>query len=274
MNQTERELTICSLLIPVLERRKQEKLTIASKPDAVERNQKAVDFLIRGASGDYVTEHTLIESHPGRMQDDALFVRLLQPLEKSLENALPLPGSYHLYVEFGAVEGAKKEKAIREAIESWIRAKASTLEVSSPQTAPRHFISDIPAGAPFRVSLYRWPTSEGGFFIGRFEPKDLEKKRMERIEQALKQKCPKLQFAKSDSKATRSILVFESNDIAISNYPAIGNAFASAMIHQRNDKPDEVYLVENGIVWILKDGNVIFPEVNQPGPYFSSGSLV
>jgi len=100
-------------------------------------------------------------------------------------------------------------------------------------------------------------------------PEDLEKKRTARIKQALDTKCPKLFKAKSNHGNGRSVLIFESNDIAISNAIAIGTAFAESVLERLHDKPDEVFLVESGVVWVLKDGEEIFPYVNRAGPYYS-----
>jgi len=262
--QLEHEFDICRSVVSVMSKRKQEELKFVSKPDQIKRTEKAVDFLVCGKLGSYAIEHTLIESHPNRMRDDAQFVKLLKPLEEKLTGKLPRLGCYYLTVNFGAVKGVKREQEVRDAIESWIYAKASTLQIDLPQ---KNYISEIPKGVPFKVSLHRWSTSDGRFFIARFAPEDLKILRRKRIKFALENKCPKLHDAKKNDSKIRSVLILESNDIALSNYPDIGKALVEAISEFAYHKPDEIYLVEHGFIWILKDGGTVFPHVQQPGPY-------
>ena len=65
--------------------------------------------------------------------------------------------------------------------------------------------------------------------------------RLERLRRALKEKCPKLDRCKAAG--ARTVLVLESNDLPLSNSVDIREAAVSALA-ERDDAPDEVYLVE------------------------------
>ena len=183
---------------------------------------------------------------------------------------MPTPGHYKLVVAPGAVDGATDGETIQMKLEAWVRYKAPALQIGSPSTAPNHYVREIPPGVPFEVTLYRWPGLDGKFFISRFVPNELEKKRCKRIRSALEAKCPKLKEARGNHKS--SILVLESNDISLGNHIDIADAVIKELSKRRDDIPDEVYLVETDIepwtVWVLKEGPKLFFDVPDAGPHY------
>ena len=58
---------------------------------------------------------------------------------------------------------------------------------------------------------------------------------------ALRRKCPKLQRCKEGG--ARTVLVLESDDIALTNHVLVGECLA-ALLPERADLPNEIYLVE------------------------------
>ena len=93
----------------------------------------------------------------------------------------------------------------------------------------------------------------------RFTPPDLEKQRRQRIETALAKKLPKLAAAKIEHHATESVLVLESDDIALANRDAIGECLRE-VLRDRADVPDTIYLAEtdSGLgcyISVLKKGD-------------------
>jgi len=198
-------------------------------------------------------------------------VDLLKPLKDELTGTLPLPGHYTLSVAPRSVNGVKYSESfnIRESLKSWIKSKAPNLLIGSPSTAPKHFIREIPPGVPFEVKLYRWPRRDGQFFISRSEPDELEKQRRLRIRRALDDKCPKLQKERGNDRI--SVLILESDDMALANHAVIAQAVILELSDRKVDLPDEVYLIETEIkpweVWILKEGNNLFPDIEDAGPH-------
>lgn len=261
---------VCGAAVHLLSQRKGEALTFLGRPDKDERQKEAVDWIYKGESTEFVLEHTLIESVPGQIKDSMQFSELLGPLEKELKGYLPEPGYYTLAVNFGAVEGAKDAERIREALKTWIIEKAPTLEVRSPDTIPYCSIREVPPGVSFEVELSRCRGSNGKLFIMRFSPTDLEEQRKSRIREAFGRKCPKLQRARG--KTRRSLLVLESDDIALANAHVVGEAVIEELKFRQDDIPDDVYLIETDIedhwiLWVLKEGEVEYPNINDDGPH-------
>ncbi len=238
-----------------------------------ERQKKTVELRFEMGSSTVVLEHTRIESFSGQITDDHQFMALLGALESRLTGRLPTPGYYNLCVAPGAVKGAKEIKRIQDAIEAWVLAKAPTLELGSPRTAPKHFVKGRPAGVPFEVSLYRWKSAgrlEGRLLLMRSSPRDVESERERRVAMALAAKCPKLAEARQSGFA--SLLVLESNDLALANSAVIGSAVIAQLALRTDDAPDVIFLIETEIApwaaWVLKDGQHLFPSVPDDGPHY------
>jgi hypothetical protein len=254
----------------VITKRKKIAIKEIDYPDEKNRNEQAVDMLVKHSSGEMVVEHTRIESFPGQIKDQSQVQKLLKPIVNELTHKLPCPGHYELVVDVGAVKGAKDTKDIQKALVKWIKTKAPLLQVGSPEVAPKHYITEKPDGVPFEVTLYRWQGNDGKFWIIENAPNDLMEKLRQRIGKALKEKCPKLCKAKGSNRT--SVLVFELDDISLGNYIAVGKVLSEELA-TRKDAPDEIYLVRTEIepweVWVLKEGSVLFRDIDRVGPYYS-----
>lgn len=265
----EHEKSVCKAVVGVIARRKDVVIEQIDYPDEKERTKKAVDVLVKTSSGEIVLEHTRIESYPNQIEDWSQVRRLLKPLEKILAKQLPMPGHYELAVKVGAIKGAKNTESIQRALIKWIRKQAPSLQLGSPEVAPRHYVREKPDGVPFEVYLYRWPRNDGKFWIREYAPDDLEGKRRKRINEALADKCPKLWKAKGDKRT--SILLLELDDISLGSHLSIGEALMDEL-PLRKDPPDEIYFagteLEQWEVWVLKEGNCIFRNIKEPGPYY------
>lgn len=242
-------------------------------PEDQERQKKAIELRAKIGLSTLVLEHTRVESFSGQITDDHQFMTLLGPLEAKLSGHLPTPGYYNLCVAPGAIKGVKNKRKIQSIIEAWILAEAPKLELGSPSSAPRHMVKEKPSGVPFELGLYRWKGTgrlDGRLLLARYSPKDTEAERKRRIRVALEAKCPKLRDAKEDG--FTSLLVLESNDIALANSAVIGIAVIEEMKMMTNDIPDVIFLVETEVepwaIWILKDGQQLFPNVSNAGPHY------
>ena len=92
-------------------------------------------------------------------------------------------------------------------------------------------------------------------------PTESDKRRIERIRRALEAKIPKL-LNDAKKSGSESVLVLESNDIALSNVFEVAAAFKAAC-QGLVSLPDLVFLTETDAgaphVWILKDHDVMLP---------------
>lgn len=238
-----------------------------------ERQKKTVELRAKIGLSTVVLEHTRIESFPGQITDDHQFMSFLGPLEAKLSGHLPTPGYYSLCTAPGAVKGVKNKVQIQSIIEAWVLAEAPKLELGSPSSAPRHMMRGKPPGVPFELTLYRWKGAgrlDGRLLLARYSPKDTEVERKRRVRIALETKCPKLKNAKEEG--FTSLLLFESNDIALANSAVIGSAVIEEMKMMTNDIPDVIFLVETElepwVIWVFKDGQQLFPNVSNAGPYY------
>lgn len=257
MDQKKHRQAVCEAVVDFMSDRTGTALEIAGAPDDTERNQKAVDLLVKAPSSSIVLEHTRIESFGEQIADDHR-IEWLAELEHELEDQLPRPGRYQIVINAGAVKGVRQPHTVKTALLNWVVAKASALELGSPTTAPRHFVRERPTGVPFEVTLARWPDGDGDVAVWRFTPNDLPEKRADRIRVALMEKCPKLSRAKGDLHG-RSVLVLESNDPALANHVDIADAFSAVLPNTPVNQPDDVYLVQTDIepwrIFVLKEAD-------------------
>lgn len=235
-------------------------------PDEKERKLPACDALALIDGKKFAIEHTSIDSVPFQRRDNSRFMALLGPLEKELTGKLPMPGHFQLIVDMGVIPSGIKWDIVRSQIHVWCQKVAPRLEIGSPSVAPRHFVREKIAGIPFEVALYRWPRRNGEFRIARFMPHNLEDKRVEVVLQSLASRGVKVSEYKD--RGFRTMLILESNDIALGNASDIGQAFVNA-IHRGNLRkiPEEVYLVETEMApyyfHCLKIDEVLFPKAGE-----------
>jgi hypothetical protein len=265
----EHQNKVCKIALDLIEKRKGIKLGQVSFPDEQEHNEQAVDTLSEYDGGRIVMEHTTIESYIEQIEDNVRIWRLLKPLEKILENKLSKPGHYDLVVDVGATKGAKNTESINNNLIYWIKTTAPLLKIGSPRTAPDHYRKEKPKGVPFEVSLYRWEGNGGKFFIMLNCPEDVEAQRKERIKVAFESKCPKLAKTKQDGDI--SVLLLELDDISLGNPMSVAQDVQEILPKQKYI-PDEIYLIRTELekweVFVLKEGNTLFQDVMEAGPYY------
>ena len=120
---------------------------------------------------------------------------------------------------------------------------------SGTVVCPASRCSPSSAAGPYPVTLCchvrtARPGREGGkLFCVRVAPDedDLEALRADRLRKALSDKCPKL--ARCKDEGARTVLVLESDDIALTNQLLVRMALVD-LLDERPDVPDEIYLVE------------------------------
>lgn len=243
------------------------RFTILGVPDEEERQRPAVDLLVEDDMGhQLVVEHTTVESFPGRIFDDSLFVKLARCLEERLTGKLPTPGQYRVTLDPGALRRRADLDAMCAAICEWADSQAESLALGTPLTAPDHVVAGVLAPWGLEVRLMRWPHHDGRVLAVRSVPEDLIALRAKLIAKALASKCPKLKEAAAGERT--SILVFESEDLALSNYADIADATIRGL-EGRSDAPDVICLVETEVdadVWLIKEHGSGFPDVETPGP--------
>ncbi len=270
MREDAHERKMCDAVMRFYAARTHSDIQMHSRPEAVQRNSPSVEYLYSSQFGFIAVEHTRIESFPQQIRDSKTLLKILAPLEEELRGKLPTPGKYTLAIESDVAHRVRGDySAIRRAIGIWATRNAAKLAIGTPRSAPKHMLREQPAGVPFTCTLYRWQSSkryEGRIRIARYLPAGIETQRRQRIAMALTNKLPKLAAAKQQNgHNTSSVLILESNDIALANTTDIGAAFLET-IPTHALVPDFVYLVETEdspwYLTILKEGINLFPRID------------
>jgi hypothetical protein len=190
-------------------------------------------------------EHTEIEPFSDHIQNMKHNSELLDPVMDELAGFAKATECFQLLVPITASVGVARpdHDKVRVALLDWVRKTAPGIQ--PVPYASRHNAQEVqPPGVPFPVRLVRYePAMAMG---GRFDYVLVAQggdaaPRAARIERACGKKYGKLANWKQKEGA-RSIIVFEDNDMILSNEQLIADALATAEA-ARSDCPDEAYVV-------------------------------
>jgi hypothetical protein len=255
------EEAVCQAVLYIIGLRSGDELHVMDRPDRTERTQPAVERLFESSSTRYAMEHRRVESFDGQIAGGKAFLRLLEPLEEEL--AGQLPGRFSLVVDIDAATGVRvsAHAGLRQHIREWVLDHAAGLEGEAETGGERRYRTTAqPEGIPFPITLQRRPLTGSEILISRYAPPDVEERRDAVMARALARKLPKL--AAQQKLGCVSVLVLESDDIALGNRDAIGRSFGRA-VSARDDAPDHVFLVETELqpwnAWTLEDRAEIYP---------------
>jgi len=219
-----------------------------------------VDFRLMLGAREYAIEHTQIEAIPGLIRADEGFQQLIEPIIEEVSETLPGPAVYALHFPINTHLGVKPAELdrIRQDLITWIRVEAQCLyernrdRLERDHPSPRYLDSiktkppDFPYSVRLCVGAARSESKRGSLRLARLglDSEELEARRAERLREALRRKCPKLQRCKEDG--ARTVLVLESDDIALTDHVLVGECLA-ALLPEYPDLPDEIHLVETDI---------------------------
>ena len=209
----------------------------------------------------YAFEHTGIEPFSGHVKLQKEASSKLQPIKDALVGYLPQSERFVLLIPAKALEGLNGrslDNAQRNLID-WIKQVGPSLQIAAIgryiTPIQKVFLRDV----PFEVSLHRSATGgHPGSFNIIHEVATVEEQRFERIQSGYAKKVPKLEQWRQESRA-RSILIFEDNDIQLTNPQLVADA-VMRIEQESSQKPDEIYLVTTCIddpwyIWALRIDN-------------------
>ncbi|MFQ5741471.1 MAG: hypothetical protein ACE5JX_20940 [Acidobacteriota bacterium] len=262
------EQRVCKAVMCLVADRRGERIVKAEPVDAIVRDRPAVEWVFDTPTARFAVEHTRIESFPKQIGEGKRFAQLLGPLETEL--AGKLPGAFFLIVDVGTAKAPSGQHAeLRKALSEWILAKGAALDPEE-QTGPHGNckITESPPGVPFEVTLHRDSNYDSRLFIIQNLTGDLESLRRDRIREALSRKCPKLLEAQRGGRV--SVLILESDDIALANQVAIAEATVEELA-ARSDAPDVVIWARTSTqpwkAWLIKEGTDVHPHICAGGPF-------
>ena len=276
---------VCDAVVKLLEQRTGETRTDIRFPEK-DGGSPPVELRLKLGAQEYALEHTQVEAFGGQIATGVSLKELIASVKKALTGKLPGPAHYELFFPTNPslrVTKMELEKLQKDLIE-WVDENARLLHTKiqeriSGKPTPvitqrdtRDSIKANPPKFPYEIELCcRVISSQSGqesgiLYPSRQSPDDLEGLRAERLRQALFRKSPKLQRCKEEG--ARTVLVLESDDIALTNHQLVGEALNS-LLKETAEKfqfPDEIYLVETDIdpwsIWPMKYGAECRPVEN------------
>ncbi len=212
---------------------------IRAVPERADQTNPAVELITADAVGTLAIEHTLIEPHPGQIQDYHQVRPYAETLPTMLAGRLPAGSRFDLNLDVRVVNGVNPTQETLDAIAEWAVATAPLLEDGRPGIGGRHMAKGVPPDTPFPITLARWPRHVDDVLpevsIGWWRPPDLEERRRERLVVALSKKLPKITAAEAEGH--QGVLVLESDDIQLSNSIDIRAALLAAAAEVEDPLP-------------------------------------
>ena len=253
-----------------------------------------VELRLTMGAQEYAIEHTLLQPYRNRIKNATVFNKINKFIGERISD--PLPGSvyYSLNVPIDVSLPRKKKKrdqALQNLVD-WLLQTAQHLherrhDIPWPSPFPPYIgvnnnIRGTPDGFECVFELSRWPEEapaqrEPGALGIRFRPSDdVERLLRGALKEAFAKKFPKLHDCKAQG--ARTVLVLEGIDLPFWPSKYIGNHLP-ALLAERTDPPDEIYLVEPyrdmmWWVWPVKRDGEHWPTVGMPElgrPYYPLG---
>ena len=228
-----------------------------------------VELRLKIGTQEYAIEHTQIEAFEGQISGGVSLEHLVRPIKKAICGKLPGPAICTIFFppDCELIVNKPKLKRHQEKLEEWFRENAPRLYGKIQKGIggkSEDAITAKPCGFQYEIKLSCLITGlpsdqkPGRLGAGRWVPDNLEALRVERLRRALSKKLPKLWDCESEG--ARTVLVFESEDIALTGPSLVGDALAGLQGELADELmfPDEVYLVETASiegpwwVWIMK----------------------
>ena len=258
----------CDAVVRFLEKLTGETRSDISRPemDKTVPEDRRVDLLLNLGAHEYALEHTRIGLSKNEIRNNIRFTERYEYIKDRISDSLPGPAYFVLEipVDFRLPPDRKqRERELDELIE-WIEISAPYMQevianrikqtggqdrtVLSFKVTQLKFGCDIELlRVPYATLAGRRP---GSFSIWPIYPDDNDTKELhpERLQQAFADKCPKLDKYKEDD--VRTVLILEGAKLPLTRDYHIGHQLY-AILTERTDVPDEIYLVETSTSWWL-----------------------
>ena len=276
---------VCDAVVRFLEKRTGAIRTQVRHPE-LDGAGPPVELRLKLDTQEYAIEHTKIESFENQIKTGVIIDKILDHFKKNLPVPFPSPAYYELQYPIDIcfpTRKAKRERALNNLVE-WIctnekvlreRIRGRLLRPNIPWFAD-DFVCGMPAGLDCKFELLCWLDAArigrepGSLLMRPIFPEDLNPQLTKRLMRGFSDKCPKLHRCKAEG--ARTVLVLESNDIALTHFEFRTNLLPKLLAKHTN-APDEIFLVLTHSnlwwVWPIKCNDdhwptVGMPELNQP----------
>jgi hypothetical protein len=207
-------------------------LHIDRRPDEENSGHKDIDAI----AGQFAIEHTSIDTLPKQRGKSDWFVQVVGGLEKELPKP---PYRLNIVLEYDAIAIGQDWAAIREAIKTWIIKNCPQLPNA------RHNLENLP-GIPFRLRVTKQSERPPRIIFSRISPED--ESLPGRIRQHLEGKEKIKKLAPYQHRGFITVLLIESNDIALMNPFIMLEAFRNAYPVGFPPGIDRIWYVDTSIL--------------------------
>ena len=250
-----------------------------------------VELRVQLGNQNYAIEHTRVEAFDNQIKAGISIRHVKNYISEQFTDPLPGPAYYELQVPMDLCLPRKRKDRERalSALGKWIQESAHSMQgrntdLFTPMYAPirsqvwhEDCVTSTPLGVGYEIKLLQsklWPPAlhtagrkPGTIVMWHNYPGDneLDDRRFKWLQRSFDKKCPKLKRCKEED--ARTVLVLEVIDSAFTRFDEIGRHLP-ALLDERTDAPDEIYLVQTGMWWVYpikRDGDH-WPTVGMPLP--------
>jgi hypothetical protein len=210
------------------------KYSITRWPDEEERNTRACDAYAEvPGRPPLAIEHTIIPTFDVQKEKDAQFMKAIGDLEAQLKTFFPY--NLSLDIHMSAIQKGQKWIEIRDAVGTWLKDNVAKIPPGKSKV-------QIP-NVPFEVILERDDNLPPSFTVSRTldSTLDVAEELIKSIAAALQDKNDQLKRYKAQG--NRTILVVESQDIALVSSVSIYKAFLKAHAQVQPTNIDQIWLI-------------------------------
>jgi len=225
---TDKELI--SLFVGYLAQNGRPGITVTAWPD--EKNRRSSD--IDAIAGPFAIEHSSVDTVPNQRRDSAWFVQVVKALEDEFDSNLTF--RLNLTFPYEAIQSGQDWSGITDALRVWLLNEAPNLAMGM------HTVRGV-SGIPFEFHVTKKISNRSGLIFGRFIPND--QTFPNRLREKLAQRVDKLSRYKNKGKTT--ILLVESDDIALMNDGIMWDGLRSAYPEGMPEGLDEIWFADTSI---------------------------
>jgi hypothetical protein len=225
---TDKELI--SLFVGYLAQNGRSGITVTAWPDETNRRSSDIDAI----AGPFAIEHSSVDTIPNQRRDSAWFIQVVKALEDEFDANLPFRLS--LTFPYEAIQSGQDWAGISDALRVWILNDAPKLAMGM------HNVRGV-AEIPFEFHVTKKSSNRNGLLFGRFAPNDHTLPN--RLREKLAQRVHKL--ARYKNKGKNTILLVESDDIALMNDGIMWDGLMAAYPKGMPEGVDEIWFADTSI---------------------------
>jgi hypothetical protein len=200
------------------------------RPDENNRNSKDIDAIIDNLA----IEHTSIDTIANQRRDSDWFLKAVGGLK--VELATELKYRLNIVLHYDAIKVGQNWSQIRKNMKNWVT-------TNSPALPDGTHIIRGESGIPFEFKVIKVSDRRPGLYFKRYDPNDGSL--TARVKVHLKKKAHKLKPYQENKYTT--ILLVESNDIALMNESIMLNAIRRGFNGEIPDGVDQVWFADTSI---------------------------